>query len=73
MSTTVEVKDLATQWRTILESVRSGEEVVLVDQSIPQARLLPINRRQPGMHPDAIVMGADFDEALPDQFWQGTK
>lgn len=73
MSTTVEIKDLAAQWRTILESVRSGEEVLVVDQAVPQARLMPITRRRAGMHLDAMSMSSDFDEALPDQFWQEKK
>ncbi len=71
MSTTVEIKDLASQWAAVLKSVRSGGEVLIVDQTVPQARLLPITRRQPGMHPDAMEMQPDFDEALPETFWVG--
>lgn len=69
MSTSVDVKDLAIQWTTVLESVRSGEEVLIVDRTVPQARILPIVRRHTGMHPNAMELQPDFDEALPESFW----
>ena len=71
MSATIEYRELSKRWAEVLKTVRSGEEVVIVDESIPQARLLPIVGRKGGLHPGAMVMHPDFDEALPDVFWQG--
>ncbi len=73
MSTMIEVKDLATHWTAVLESVRSGDEVLIVDQTVPQARLLPITHRRAGMHPEAMQMMPDFDHPLPEAFWVGAK
>jgi hypothetical protein len=28
-------------------------------------------KRTPGLHPGAFVMGDDFDDPLPDEFWLG--
>ncbi|HUQ72398.1 MAG TPA: hypothetical protein VM165_22920 [Planctomycetaceae bacterium] len=71
MSSTIEVRDLTQRWPEVLDSVRRGEVVVIVDATVPQARISPIVRRLAGLHPGALIPTADFDEPLSDEFWVG--
>jgi antitoxin (DNA-binding transcriptional repressor) of toxin-antitoxin stability system len=72
-ATQVEVSDLGTRFTEVLALAESGAEVVLTEEQIPRARLVPLGscRRIAGLHPGAIQASDDFDEALPDAFWAG--
>jgi prevent-host-death family protein len=69
MSATVEVRELTQRWAEVLRSVHRGEEVVIVDAAVPQARLLPIARRRAGLHADALQPQPGFDDPLPESYW----
>jgi len=71
------LKDLVT-----LANQESG--VVLTQDNKPVAKVLPIashqeapdgilGRRTLGLHRGAWMVGDDFDEPLPDEFWLGGK
>lgn len=72
-STQVELSDLGTRFAEVLALAESGTDVVLTEQQIPRARLVPLesSRRIAGLHPGAIQTSADFDEPLPDACWTG--
>jgi antitoxin (DNA-binding transcriptional repressor) of toxin-antitoxin stability system len=60
----------------LLEQVRSGEEILLLDGDTPLARIMPEkqkpSKRVPGLDEGALLwMSEDFDDPLPDEFWLG--
>jgi antitoxin (DNA-binding transcriptional repressor) of toxin-antitoxin stability system len=71
-STQVELSDLGTRFAEVLALAESGADVVLTEQQIPRARLVPLgsSQRIAGLHPGAIQTSDDFDEPLPDGSWQ---
>jgi antitoxin (DNA-binding transcriptional repressor) of toxin-antitoxin stability system len=76
MSTTsVDIQELPAKLAEILSMTRGGAEVILVDGSVPGAKLVPFNPDQPripGLHAGAIDATYDFDAPLPDDSWTGT-
>jgi prevent-host-death family protein len=69
---TVSVHEAKTHLSRLLQRVEAGEEVVIARGGEPIARLVPVRARlprEPGRLKDAVVMGADFDDPLPDAFW----
>ena len=73
MATTIEIQELSQRWNEVLETVRAGQEVVILNHTVPQARLLPMQPRRAGLHAGVIQTPPDFDEALPDAFWVGER
>jgi len=75
MSTTIDIRELPARWEEVLTLVASGCEVLLVEGTVPRARLVPCQvaaaPRVAGLHPGAIQPAADFDDPLPDDFWTG--
>lgn len=71
--TQVELSDLETRFAEVLALAESGADVVLTEQAIPRARLVPLGAspRTAGLHVGAIQTSDDFDEPLPDAFWTG--
>ena len=71
-STQVELSDLGTRFAEVLALAESGTDVVLTEQQIPRARLVPLGSspRIAGLHPGAIQTSDDFDEPLADGCWQ---
>jgi len=72
---TVEVQQDQTL-KELLALVGKGTEIILTQEDVPIARLIPIAAssdvpRIPGLHPGAIWVSDDFDEPLPDEFWLG--
>jgi antitoxin (DNA-binding transcriptional repressor) of toxin-antitoxin stability system len=60
----------------LLALVGKGTEIILTQEDVPIARLIPIAEssdvpRTAGLHPGAIWVSDDFDEPLPDEFWLG--
>jgi prevent-host-death family protein len=76
MSTTIEVSELAERFAEVLAQAGTGNEVIVTEGGVPRARLIaiPPPRTEPrilGLHPGAMQMAPDFDDPLPDEFWQG--
>jgi len=70
---TVDVQEPQTSLQNILELVRKGDEVVLMEGSNPLARVVPIAHlsvaRVAGLHNGMIWTSDDFDEPLPEDYW----
>ncbi len=78
MSTkTIDIHDAQTQFLDLLSLVETGTEIILVENNVPVARLLPIRKssgpRIPGLHQGAIWTSDDFDEPLSEEFWAGAE
>lgn len=76
MSTkTIEVYEAQRRFTELLSWVLEGTEVVLEQDSIPFARLvpftLPVKARVAGLHAGAIWTSDDFDKPLSEEFWMG--
>lgn len=67
----IDVREAQARLQELLSQIASGVEWILVDGTIPVARLVPISGRVPGLHPGAISTSPDFDEPLRDEFWTG--
>lgn len=59
----------------LLTLMQDNTEIVLTDGDIPLAKVIPIEHidekvvPKAGLNLGAMVMGDDFDEPLPDEFW----
>lgn len=59
----------------LLTLIQERTEIVLTDGDMPLAKVIPIERTEEkvvpkaGLNLGAMVMGDDFDEPLPDEFW----
>jgi prevent-host-death family protein len=66
----VNVHEAKTHFSKLLERVSHGEEVTISKAGRPVAKLVPVrpttDRRTPGSARGRIKIGADFDEALPE-------
>lgn len=73
--TTVDVQELSTRFAEVFSLASSGSEVLITENHIPVARLVPLTPGQariPGLHAGASSTSNDFDAPLPDGFWLGT-
>lgn len=70
---TMDVREAHSHWQDLLSLVGQGAEVVLTEQNIPVARLVPISSpatpRVAGLHPETICTSPDFDEPIMESFW----
>jgi antitoxin (DNA-binding transcriptional repressor) of toxin-antitoxin stability system len=75
MTQQVNIHDPLVTVETVVDQVRHGEEVVLLDHGRPIARVVPIHAasapRVPGLNRGAITVDDTFDDPLPDAFWLG--
>lgn len=75
MTQQVSIQDPTVTVESVVDQVRHGEEVVLLDQGRPIARVVPIPalpaQRIPGLNRGAITVDETFDDPLPDAFWLG--
>lgn len=75
MTQQVSIHDPMVMVEFVIDQVRHGEEVVLLDHGRPIARVVPIpttsTPRVPGLNRDAITVDETFDDPLPDAFWLG--
>ncbi|MEW6350165.1 MAG: toxin-antitoxin (TA) system antitoxin [Thermodesulfobacteriota bacterium] len=73
---TIDMLDTEINVQQLLALVKEGSEIVLTEGSTPLARLVPIspprNTRVAGLHAGAMRTSEDFDEPLPDEFWNET-
>ena len=73
---TIEINDSQNQMKDILALVQQGIEVILAQNNMPMARLIPFENAAPvqrvaGLHAGTITMSEEFDEPLEDDFWAG--
>lgn len=77
LTQTIDVAKAQMSIKELLSLLNQDTEIVLTDGNTPIARLLPVNppisnsTRIPDLHPNAIIIGEDFDEPLSDEFWLG--
>lgn len=76
MSTkTIDIQEAQHQLLELIDQVIIGTEIILVDGTMPRARLVPItqtpSQRIPGLHLGSMIASPDFDDPLPDNFWMG--
>ena len=73
---TVDVQEAKTNLEELLFKTFEGSEIILTQDDVPLARLVPIaspmTPRIAGLHSGATWTSEDFDEPLPDEFWTGT-
>ena len=74
----VTIHKAKTQLSKLIERARSGEEIVILRNKEPVARLLPVRPIPPGRRPGALkgqlVVGDEFFEPLPEAelaAWEG--
>lgn len=71
----VDVRELGSRLTELLALLEQGNEVTVVQDETPVARLLPLlpaaAERVPGLHRGEVWISDDFDEPLPDSFWVG--
>lgn len=67
--------DIATQpvdFAQLLSLVEQGIEVVITKNGEAVAKFLPIcKKRLLGLNRGLATISSDFDEPLPDEFWEG--
>lgn len=72
---TIDVSEANKRFIELLSWVRTGQEVILTEHQKPVARVVPMTldskTRVAGLHAGQIQMREDFDEPLPDEFWNG--
>lgn len=73
-TTRIDVHDLAERLAEVVSLAATGTEVIVTEDSVPRAKLLPYVPAKPrvlGLHPGAIETTEDFDAPLPEEFWLG--
>jgi prevent-host-death family protein len=77
MTKTVTVHDAQTQLLKLLSFTMEGNEIIIVKDDKPLARLVPISSttrsRIAGLNKGKIWMSDDFNAPLPDEFWAGSR
>jgi prevent-host-death family protein len=70
MERAVNMHEAKTHLSRLVERVEAGEEITIARAGRPVARLVPVKRapepRRLGLWRGQVVIGADFDEALPE-------
>lgn len=72
---TIDVMTQTGTFADLVDLARQEAGLVLVKSGQPVAQLIPMpdptRQRIAPLHPDAMQVAADFDAALPDEFWLG--
>ena len=76
MTQTVSIDEAKDRLQDLLALASEGNEVIITDEGKPLARLVPIispgnKKRVAGLNRGKIWTSDDFDEPLPDEFWNG--
>jgi antitoxin (DNA-binding transcriptional repressor) of toxin-antitoxin stability system len=73
---TMNVVDIQTQLPKLLEFVSEGNEVVIADGNKPIAKIVPFlqtsKKRTAGLNKGMIRTSEDFDDPLPENFWNSS-
>jgi len=73
--TTVDIRDISPELAALLRRVLDGEDVVIVENNLPVARLVSLSAdktpRIAGLHHGAAWISDDFDAPLDESFWMG--
>jgi len=70
MAATVDVREIAERWNELLATAAAGDDVIVTENDVPKARLVPLTRsRILGLHPNAMEISEDFNDPLPESFW----
>ncbi len=75
MTKTVSISEAQSQLQGLLALTRNGDEIIIVENSEPLARLVPIEKpkeqkqRIAGLGKGTMLMSDDFDDELPYEFW----
>jgi antitoxin (DNA-binding transcriptional repressor) of toxin-antitoxin stability system len=71
MTVTINIPETAEQFTELIIRVQSGEEILLAQNGIAIARLMPIRAsaqlRIPGQDKGKVTIAPDFNAPLPDQ------
>ncbi len=69
----VSAADAQAKLRALLELVKEGHEVLISEGEEVIARITPVARkkRTPGLNRGAVRAAPDFDEPLPEPYWNG--
>ena len=74
-SKTITIQDAQQKLVEFLRFASKGNEVIILDNNRPLAKLTPIfpteTSRIPGLSRGKIWMSEDFNEPLPEDFWTG--
>lgn len=77
MTKIVSVQDAQTQLAKLLSFAMKGNEVIIVEDNKPLARLVPIpstaQPRKAGLSKGKIWISDDFDAPLPEELWAVSK
>ena len=76
MTQMVSIDEAKNRLQDLLALASEGNEVIITDEGKPLARLVPIaspknKKRTAGLNRGEIWTSDDFDEPLPDEFWNG--
>ena len=77
MTKTLSINEVSMQ--TIIALTRNGDEIVLEENGEPLAKVTPIEKPQvqkpriAGLGRGTMWMSEDFDDELPDKFWDFDK
>ena len=77
MTKTLSIDEVSMQ--TIIALTRNGDEIVLEENGEPLAKVTPIEKPQvqkpriAGLGRGTMWMSEDFDDELPDEFWNFDK
>jgi prevent-host-death family protein len=73
--TTVDIRDISPELAALLRRALDGEDVVIVEDNLPVARLIALSSgKSPhiaGLHRDVAWISDDFDAPLDETFWTG--
>lgn len=64
MNRVVSVSEAKTQLSRLLRAVETGEDIVIARRGAPVARLIPVQRHQPGEWRDIALTEADHEALL---------
>jgi prevent-host-death family protein len=70
MTTTINIPETTAQLTELIDRVQAGEEILLAQNGVAIARLVPIQavpqRRIPGQDKGKVTISSDFNAPLPD-------
>ena len=73
--TTVDIRDISPDLAALLRRALDGEDVVIVEDNLPVARLVSLSAekapRIAGLHRGTAWISDDFDAPLDESFWMG--